>query len=142
MRIERGMRVEHALTGGRIRGTVIRVTADVRVDGVRVDHHTYDVCNLLPEGYTSRPFELRQPTPFVPAAEPHPDICIYCRCFRSDAATAECTYGGPHEFPKPPAAKVVQEKTRERKLCTKCKLHPKNPASQTNGCEHVYEEPT
>lgn len=71
-------------------------------------------------------------------------LCIFCFKFADDPAPwvagnpgHGCTYGLGHEYPKTekptqPARKV------DRQLCTKCGLHPKNPASSTNGCAHEY----
>ena len=71
-------------------------------------------------------------------------ICIFCLKLPSDPTPwvrdnpgKGCTYGLEHEYPEEP---TKQPKKVDKKLCTKCGLHPKNPASSTNGCEHLYSE--
>ena len=63
--------------------------------------------------------------------------CVFCFKHREDAAPA-CSYGLGHEFPKGEEARVRQEKRPDAKLCVRCGLHPRNPLSSTNGCEHAY----
>lgn len=72
-------------------------------------------------------------------------LCVFCLRVEGDPTPwvpdnpgKGCQYGYDHEFPaievpKPPPIKKV-----DSKLCQKCGLHPKNPASQTNGCAHEY----
>lgn len=84
----------------------------------------------------------RQPvgeTRLVPIADvtATPGYCIFCRRHKSDAAES-CTYGGKHEFGVEARAEAPQPKKPDPKLCVKCGLHPKNPASATNGCAHEY----
>ncbi len=67
-----------------------------------------------------------------------------------------CTYGMHHEYKcilcdqwavrgkafcenHASGEKPVQQKKPDKKLCKKCGLHPKNPVSVTNGCEHDYD---
>jgi len=66
------------------------------------------------------------------------NVCIFCLAHR-DRGTA-CTYGMAHEYPAGPAPKQAPKRDTQR--CTKCGLHPKNPASATNGCEHEYDPRT
>lgn len=50
-----------------------------------------------------------------------------------------CTYGLGHEYPEElVVTKKVLVKKPDRQLCIKCELHPRNPASDVNGCEHEY----
>jgi hypothetical protein len=65
--------------------------------------------------------------------DPH---CIFCFKAKS-AAPAACFYGMHHEFPEP-EVKQQPVKLKDAKLCAKCGLHPRNPASATNGCAHEY----
>jgi hypothetical protein len=72
-------------------------------------------------------------------------ICLFCLKHEGDATPwckdnpgRGCTYGLDHEFPEPLEPKK-QEPKKDKKLCIKCGLHPKNPASATNGCAHEYE---
>lgn len=76
-------------------------------------------------------------------------ICLFC--FRSPGAAPwcpdnpgeGCTYGLRHEYATPRAAAILAEpaalKRVHPQLCKRCGLHPKNPKSATNGCEHLYE---
>jgi len=95
-----------------------------------------DVARLKPR-WTG---DIRQPSvanePDVPI-----NVCVFCRRHRADVANEPCaSYLAKHEFREAPAAPVAQTKRVDTKICTKCKLHQKNPASATNGCEHVYPE--
>ena len=65
------------------------------------------------------------------------DRCGFCHCSRENAAQTRCTYGLAHDFLSEQKS-VVKSAKRDDKLCTKCGVHPKNPASQTNGCNHSY----
>lgn len=47
-RIAKGMRVRHTKAEGRIRGVVIRVRADVYLEGPVQNEFTYDISNLEP----------------------------------------------------------------------------------------------
>jgi hypothetical protein len=72
-------------------------------------------------------------------------LCIFCLQLDTQSTPwcpsnpgKGCTYGLGHEYvgddvvASPPSPKV------DKKLCTKCGRHPKNPAASTNGCEHEY----
>jgi len=66
-----------------------------------------------------------------------PDFCVFCYVHVSGGIRC-CTYGWRHEFPggkKPPE---IQTTKRDLKLCRTCGLHPNNPASKTNGCQHEF----
>jgi hypothetical protein len=72
-------------------------------------------------------------------------ICIFCLKSPSDPTPwcrdnpgAGCTYGLGHEYPVAEIEKPKFEKKPDKKLCVKCGLHLKNPASATNGCSHEY----
>lgn len=84
-------------------------------------------------------------------------ICIHCHATSTEASRGaeavaffwdptsfhpadRCTYGLGHEWPVAKVAATSGPK-RDAKLCTKCGLHPRNPAATSNGCEHVYEAP-
>lgn len=85
--------------------------------------------------------------------------CIFC--FKDEGRTdpwvpnnpgGGCTYGLGHEYPCPVCGNLLcklhvagqdvkpppQMKKPSKNLCTKCGLHPNNPTSKTNGCEHEY----
>ena len=71
------------------------------------------------------------------------DLCLFCirprgdtRVWCADNPGDGCTYGLAHEYP--PRERSKQARPIDRNLCVRCGLHPKNPASTTNGCEHVY----
>lgn len=64
-------------------------------------------------------------------------VCIFCLKHES-RVTESCTYGLKHEFPEVVLPKISSEKKVDPALCAQCGLHPKNPASRTNGCEHSY----
>jgi len=73
------------------------------------------------------------------------DICIFCLRHKSDERPwctgntgRGCTYGFGHEFPEPIVQSSQEHKVVDKKLCTKCGLHPRNPKSASNGCEHEY----
>jgi hypothetical protein len=76
------------------------------------------------------------------------NICIFCLKTPNDPTPwcknnpgHGCTYGGHHEFlEEAEKAKPVQQKKADKARCIKCNLHPKNPLSSTNECEHVYPE--
>lgn len=85
------------------------------------------------------------------------DICIFCSATRAEAEQPQalvfywrprdaahpndwCTYGYRHEFPAEPVAPASAVKKRDVKLCVHCGLHPRNPASESSGCDHVYEK--
>lgn len=72
---------------------------------------------------------------FHPDVQGIPGYCIFCFEHRS-TPTKTCSYGCPHEFWPEPLPK--QTKKRDVQRCTQCGLHPKNPASSTNGCDHLY----
>lgn len=73
-------------------------------------------------------------------------ICTFCfqppdnpKVWCVDNPGHGCTYGMHHEFPEeikeipqPPVKKT------DKKLCTQCGLHPKNPLAASNGCQHVF----
>lgn len=79
-------------------------------------------------------------------------VCIFCLRHESRNVVGQCTYGMHHEYPQVRPAKgpkLTGDPTKlstnpvivtagKRGLCTKCGLHPKNPASSTNGCAHEY----
>lgn len=70
----------------------------------------------------------------------HLDCCVFCLRCRGNIAEPEartCTYGMGHEFPQA-APQRQPERPRDASLCVRCGLHPRNPASATNGCEHSY----
>ena len=72
--------------------------------------------------------------------------CVFC--FRAEGDLAPfcpenpgkgCTYGLAHEYPGAGVAPALPvPKRRDAKLCVLCGLHPRNPASATNGCAHSY----
>lgn len=69
----------------------------------------------------------------------HLDCCIFCLTCRGsipDPTGRTCTYGMGHEFPVTVAPQ--QAKRPDASLCALCGLHPKNPASASNGCAHRY----
>ena len=67
-------------------------------------------------------------------------VCLFCREQRADVEGKPCaSFQGSHEFRGAPPA-PVQSKRLDLNLCTKCKLHKKNPASATSDCEHLYPE--
>ena len=73
-------------------------------------------------------------------------VCIYC--LRDESRVEPfcptnpgkgCTYGGPHEYPLVvDTLKVPVMKKLDKKLCTKCGVHQKNPLAVTNGCSHEF----
>jgi hypothetical protein len=70
-------------------------------------------------------------------------LCVFCfrpetdvRAWCADNPGKGCTYGLAHEYPMRVAA--PKPRAVDAKLCTRCGLHPRNPASATNGCEHAY----
>jgi hypothetical protein len=78
---------------------------------------------------------------------PQDALCIFCLRPRSDPTPwvpgnpgQGCQYGLAHEYPEEPLSRPAQVRIRPSKLCAKCGLHPKNPASMTNGCEHEWPE--
>lgn len=74
-------------------------------------------------------------TPDVPVG-----MCIFCREHRRDVEGKPCaSYLASHEFRSAPPA-PTQSKRLDLNLCTKCKLHKKNPASATSDCKHTYPE--
>lgn len=72
------------------------------------------------------------------------NACIFC--FRLPGAPPwvldrpglGCTYALSHEYPAA-LTKAPAPKARDAALCVRCGLHPKNPASMANGCDHQYE---
>jgi hypothetical protein len=66
-----------------------------------------------------------------------PGFCIFCRERPSGPV---CNYGLGHEVFKP-ESRPKQVAKSDFNRCTKCGLHPRNPASATNGCEHAYGAP-
>ena len=83
------------------------------------------------------------PTAIEPVVPP--GVCPHCRkdplTDPSPWAMAQgrgCTYGYDHDVFHPAPVKVAAPRKADAKLCTKCGLHSKNPASATNGCEHIY----
>jgi hypothetical protein len=74
-------------------------------------------------------------------------LCIFCfrypddpRPWCPDNPGFGCTYGFHHERVTVEVPKPKQPKTSSKFLCTKCGLHPKNPLSASNGCQHTYGE--
>lgn len=76
-------------------------------------------------------------------------ICIFCLCTDTnlipwvpDNPGKGCQYGLMHEFPEKVVSVAAKptEKKLPKNLCLKCGLHPKNPLSATNECEHQYQE--
>lgn len=72
-------------------------------------------------------------------------LCIHCLKHEGDPRPwvvanpgNGCTYGLGHEFPEVEKPKPPPAKKADKQLCLKCGLHPKNPASATNGCAHGY----
>jgi hypothetical protein len=65
------------------------------------------------------------------------NLCTFCLCSREDGSKTTCSYGMHHEFAEVPKASGKTNK-KDSKLCVKCGLHPKNPASLTNGCDHDW----
>lgn len=63
-------------------------------------------------------------------------LCIFC--FGKPPIGLKCTYDLHCEMNTPPVKQVVQRKPFDTSVCITCKLHYKNPASATNGCEHSY----
>lgn len=67
-------------------------------------------------------------------------VCVFCCVHRDREQPATCSYGMHHEYPedavlvKPPKPQV---KGRDKNLCLKCGMHPKNPKAA--GCDHVFE---
>jgi hypothetical protein len=88
------------------------------------------------------------PVPRVEDPVVPPGVCIFCRKRPDVDATpwvpgnpgAGCTYGLGHEVFRPIVKVAPQPRKPDAKLCSKCGLHPKNPASATNGCEHIYAQ--
>lgn len=64
------------------------------------------------------------------------DVCVFCLTCRGNVGPT-CTYGLAHEFPTA-VRRPTQERKVDKKLCSKCGLHPKNPKFDTNGCVHEY----
>lgn len=85
--------------------------------------------------------------------------CIHCFKAESnktpwcpDNPGLGCQYGLGHEYPCAVCGNLLCKthvpgeeakpkqapKKPDKKLCTKCGLHVKNPAAATNGCEHDY----
>jgi hypothetical protein len=98
---------------------------------------------------------------FVPTFEAagRPGFCVFCLRHRDEAERSRephrkhaswlggevflgpsCSYGLAHEFWPESVAKAKPEKKVDKKLCNRCGLHPKNPASASNGCAHEYTE--
>ncbi len=93
------------------------------------------------------------------------NCCIFCLRHRTrfeGEPESSCTYKAAHEledgtmyalrtshdsaergiWPVEDQKKVVYKqscKPKDKKLCTKCGLHPKNPMFSTNGCAHEFE---
>lgn len=72
-------------------------------------------------------------------------LCIHCLKHESNKTPwcpenpgHGCTYGFAHEYPSSESAKPKQIAKKDTKLCTKCGLHAKNPASVSSGCAHEY----
>lgn len=72
-----------------------------------------------------------------------PALCVFCLKMPGDPTPfcaanpgRGCTYGLEHEFPRQPAKQPARRPDVSR--CLRCGLHPKNPASATNGCTHEY----
>ena len=74
-------------------------------------------------------------------------VCVMCLKHESrtdpfcpDNPGFGCTYGGHHEYTIAVDAKPKQSTVKkiDKKLCTLCGLHEKNPLSGTNGCSHSY----
>ncbi len=95
-----------------------------------------DVARLKPR-WTG---DIKQPP--VPHEPDVPiDVCVFCRGHRSDVVGEPCaSFLAKHEFHEAPVTPATQVKRVDTKICTKCMLHQKNPASATNGCEHAYPE--
>ena len=64
------------------------------------------------------------------------NVCIFC-LFHRDRDLPTCTYGMRHEYPEQPTVKQAPKK--DRQLCLRCGLHPRNPAYAASGCEHKHE---
>lgn len=62
-------------------------------------------------------------------------VCIFCLGMRD--ASEPCFYGMHHELDVPIVKK--QEKKTNKLLCTKCGLHPKNPAFASSECVHEFD---
>jgi hypothetical protein len=86
---------------------------------------------------------------FVPSFEPimTPGWCIFCLRHRSDPTPhcpnnpgQGCTYGLGHEYGPSLDDKPKQVARVDKKLCTKCGLHQKNPASASSDCAHEYPQ--
>lgn len=73
-------------------------------------------------------------------------LCVFCLKSERDKTPwcasnpgLGCTYGLGHDYGDlAPLKPVSKQPKRPSGLCTKG-LHPKNPASKTNGCEHSYD---
>jgi len=73
-------------------------------------------------------------------------LCIYCLRSESnktpwcpDNPGKGCTYGLGCEYPITEADKPKQPAPKiDKNVCTKCRLHTRNPVSATNGCAHEY----
>lgn len=81
---------------------------------------------------------------FYPTKPSFLHTCMFCFKTRSnipDLKAKNCSYGLGHEFLEEIEEKILppkQEKKVDSKLCTKCGLHPKNPLSSQNNCQHNY----
>ena len=65
-------------------------------------------------------------------------VCVFCRQHKDHIGPVCDSFKMRHEFREAPIAVAPQPKKRDAQLCVHCGLHPRNPASATNGCEHDY----
>jgi hypothetical protein len=82
--------------------------------------------------------------PFIPdLADYVGQVCVFCHKHRSRCQPGKtCLYVDWHEFPAgQEIKKAEQPKPKvDKQICLVCKVHRKNPASATNGCQHQYPE--
>jgi hypothetical protein len=71
-------------------------------------------------------------------------LCTFCLKAKGDPTPwckgnpgLGCTYGWAHEFLEPEVRAAPPPRV-DKKLCTRCGLHPKNPAYAASGCAHEH----
>jgi hypothetical protein len=72
----------------------------------------------------------------VPASREH---CVFCLKHKHNVQDT-CNFGARHEFPEQAVATIEKPVKVDTQICIACRMHKRNPAAKTNGCEHVYPE--
>jgi len=117
-----------------VRGAIPDDNGSAALVDEMIHYATEEVTRLTP------PRGVLHRTPTCEMPEVPMGVCIFCREQRTDVDGKPCaSFQGSHEFRGAPPA-PVQTKRLDLGICTKCKMHKKNPASATNGCEHTYPQ--